>query len=615
MTTQTQPAITISGKEVIVRPPKHPADEIKDVLGGTYDKSRKLWKLKPTSMNICTLVDWYGEDILEGAPPEIKHLALADWGFTGWRLTTDEGRILKHRATSHPCWDDLYDFQQEAVEYLTSNPHAGALLALEPGLGKAPTSIVAMDIMMYTKVLIVAPLTLARNWQRELDKWSQFYRSWSRATRAEKDPRTECVITNHEVLFDPHFYDEYGEDVTVPGGPKAQLEWIIQGPKVRDSRTGKMVPKRKRKVMIRDSYDIDWDLIIIDESIMLKNRRAVKVDVLMSIVKYAKMVWLLSGSPTSKYRNDLFPQVKMIMPRAFRSYWRFTDFFCNIDRSEWGWKVTSDRPDHDPQRYLKDFMFIRSQKDVLPELPEYVYDPIEIELNADQRSAFATMLEEWYAELESGKKVEESIILAQMTRLAQITSNLVNLERGKKRSSAKEDLLMSLIEQEEVLFPLLIWTWWVPTTQSMYDRLFDETKLRVDMVTGDMKTHEKDSVLDNYKSGRLDCLVLQMGVGKFGHTLTDTRTVYYHDRFFDSDAYFQSLRRVRRIGLEHRPRLIIPRAPFGADPVIELNLSGKLQSIARLGNKDLKELLQSLGSSMIPWALEHDPGHHHVDVE
>lgn len=162
---------------------------------------------------------------------------------------------------------------------------------------------------------------------------------------------------------------------------------------------------------------------------------------------------------------------------------------------------------------------------------------------------------------------------------------------------------MSLIEEDDIAFPLLIWNWWVPAAQSVYDRIFDKTKLAVDICTGSMKAEEKDEVLDAYKNGELDVLVLQIGTGKFGHTLTNTRTVYYHDRHFDSDAFFQSLRRVRRIGLEHRPRLIVPRAPYGADPVIELNLSGKLQSIAKLGNRDLKELLDALGAGAIPWSM------------
>ena len=602
MTTTNSPAITIGKKELIVRVPKHPANEIKNVLGGKFNKKDHTWRLQPTSLNVLTLVDWYGKKILEGAHPVVRDLALHDWGFTGFGI--DKGQ-LKENAVSHPMWDDLYDFQQEAVEYMVCNPHHGGLLALEPGLGKAPTSIVAMDVLQLDKVLIVAPLTLAKNWMKELEKWSRYYRSWSRATRTDKDPASECVITNHEILFEPHFIDEDGEDVIVPGGPVKQKQWIEKGPKTHNTRTGELIPKRKRIVKVRESYDLDWDLIIVDESVLLKNRKAVKLKVLLSLAKYAGQLWELSGSPTTKFSNDLYPQMKMIMPRGFSAYWRFTEFFCTVDRQGgWGWKVTGDNPDHDPQSYLRDFMFIKSQKDVLPELPEYIYDPIEIDLNSDQQKHFKTMLDEWYAELDSGKRVDAKIILSQMVRMAQITSNLVNLEREGNRSSAKEDLLMTLIDQDEIKFPLLVWCWWVPTTLSVFDRIYDETDLFVDYVIGDMKPEDKDDKLQAYKSGELDVLVLQMGVGKFGHTLTDTKTVFYHDRYFDSDAYFQSLRRVRRIGLEHRPHLIVPRAPFGADPLVELNLSGKLQSIAKLGNKDLQELLMSLGSNNIPWSIE-----------
>ncbi len=611
--------ITVTGKEIIVRPPKHPADEITQILGGRYNKVNRSYKLQPTSWNVRTLVDWYGEEILTGAPWEVKNLALHDWGFTGWKGEK------RHRAESHPRWDDLYDFQKEAVEYMVCNPHRGCLLGLDPGLGKAPTTIVAMDVLQVSKVLIVAPLTLARNWMAELDDWSQLYRSWSRATRSEKDPKTECVITNHEVLFVPHWIDEYGDDVEIEDGyarigiggkgneewirasPVNMKEWIQSGPLKTDKRTGKEVPARQRIVKVRDTYDLDWEVIVIDESVVLKNRRAVKIDLLLALAKYAGMVWLLSGSPTAKYRNDLYPQMKMIMPRGFKSYWRFTEFFCTVDKGQWGWKVTGDRPEHDPKSYLRDFLFMRSQKDVLPELPDYIYDPVEVDLTVKQQKAFNEMMKDWITMLDNDKIVEATITLSQMTRAAQITSNLVNI--GGTDSSSKSDILMTLLENDDIQFPLLIWTWWVPTAEAIHERLVKFVKgkgLTLDLVVGDMDAAIKDMCLQDYKSGETDILVLQMGVGKYGHTLTDTRTVFYHDRHFDSDAYFQSLRRVRRIGLEHSPRLIVPRSLRSFDPVVEANLSGKLQSIAKLGNKDLREMLMSLGGGMMPWSMEHE---------
>jgi len=602
--------IEIDGKEILVRPPKYPSTEVKDVLGGRYDKSKKAWRLPPTSLNMMTLVDWYGEKFLNGAPNVVRDLAVSDWGFANW--DTGIHSDLEKRAHRHPHWDELYDFQREAVEYIVCNPHRGCILALSPGLGKSPTSIVAADVLGAKKVLVVAPLTLARNWLAEWEKWASMYRSWSRATAGEKDPKTECVITNFETLFEPMFVDENGEEWTYPiiegkelRTPSAQKVWVQSGPKKRNPKTGKDIPVRKRKIEPRGSYfSKDWDVIIIDESVLLKNRKAVKVDVLQKMAQYSKQVWLLSGSPTSKFRSDLYPQVKTIMPRGFTSYWRFADFFCTIDRNQWGWKIDGDRPDHDPQKYLKDFMFVRNQKDVLDQLPDYIYDPIEIELEPQQRKAFTDMMNDMVTQLEdSEKKVTADIKLAQMTRMQQITSNLVNI--GGKRVSAKEKLLFELLEQGDIEFPMIVWCWWIPTAQSVYKMVYEHfPSLFVDYVVGDMDSEQKDETIAAYRDGDIDILVLQMGVGKFGHNLQNTRTVFYHDRSYDADAYIQSLRRVRRIGLHHRPRLIVPRSKYSSDPLVELNLSGKMQSVARVANHDLRELLQSLGSSMIPWSIE-----------
>jgi hypothetical protein len=238
-----------------------------------------------------------------------------------------------------------------------------------------------------------------------------------------------------------------------------------------------------------------------------------------------------------------------------------------------------------------------------------LYDPIEVDLTGDQQKAFNQMLDEWIVQLEEEADepdVEASNRLAQTTRMLQITSNLCNLSKAAGKpmpsSSAKENLLIDMIENGDIEFPLLVWCWWVPTAQSIDARLEKHFKdLKTVYVTGQMTTEQKEAGIEGYRDGEYDALVLQMGVGKFGHTFTDTKTVFYHDRSFDSDGYLQSLRRVRRIGLTHRPRLIVPRAERSADPLVEMNLAGKMQSIAKVSNHDLRELLQSLGG--IPWEM------------
>jgi SNF2 family DNA or RNA helicase len=631
--TSRRPGIEIGDKVMLVTPPTYPSEEVKEQCGGRWDKDEKVWKVQPTAMNVLLLGDLYGPDFIGNAPTAIQDLFHHDWGFPGFE---DNGNLnLKIRAEAHPRWNDLYPFQHIAVEYIVCNPHRGTLLGLSPGLGKTPVSIVASDILLVDggriveKILILAPLTLAKNWGKEIEKWSKNYRSWSRATAAEKDPKCEVTITNFETVFYTVVRDENGkvfqpEDMLKDGdhvygqvkNPRATKQWINDGPDHIDSKTGKKVKTRQRITQARPSYaDVDWDLLILDESIMLKNRKAVKVEVIEQLAKYSHYVLELSGSATAKYSDDLYAQMKILMPRGFSSYWRFAETFCVVERGQWGWSIEGDRPNMDPKKYLKDFYLVMNQKDVLPDLPDYIYDPIEIDLRADQQKAFGQMVEDWIVALEAeeGEEVpegEEDVVatyrLAQQTRMLQITSNLVNLEKGAGKampnSSAKEDLLVDLIRQGDIEFPLLVWTWFQKTTESIDARLEKEFKdLRVTYVHGSLTADQKDAGIEAYKAGDVDVLVLQMSVGKFGHTLTDTKTVYYHDRSFESDAYIQSLRRVKRIGLTHRPRLIIPRAQFSADPIVELNLAGKMTSIAKVAAHDLRELLQSLGN--IEWSM------------
>lgn len=587
------------------------------ILGGTKVGSDRL-SLPATSLNVLRLWDAFGDDILEG-PDEIIDLAVEPWGFRGF---TPAERAT---AEEHPRWLDLFPFQRLAVEYLFCNPHSASLLALSPGLGKSAVTIVTIDLLGFDKILILAPLTLTFNWRREFKRWSMYDRDITRAHAKAPAPGPEVTATNHETIQELVLRDEdgttfdidgwcpyrcEGEDPDCPGcgssgaatwikDARRVKEWIEGGPWINDPKSGKLKPQRERIVRVRRDYrDAGWDLIAVDESILLKNRRAVKTNVLGSLQRAAdETIWELSGSPTAKYRDDLFRQLQVMAPRAFTSYWRFAEFMCVVEKGQWGWKIVGDRPEVDAHSYLRDFMFVRSQDEVLPELPDYIVRDIDLEASPRQRRALDEMFEEWIAVLEEAPDdpVVADTWLARLTRLMQMTSNLGSLPKHDgsfhRPGSVKQDLLIDMIKGDEIELPLLVWTWYVETTQLLTTKLATLPGLNVGSVTGRDSRDAKDATIEAYRDGELNVLVCQMGVGKFGHTFTDTRTVFYHDRAFDSDAWVQSLRRVRRIGLEHRPVLIIPRVVASADALVDENLAGKLPAIASMTNSQVASLL------------------------
>ena len=590
--------IEFDGKNLLVTTPYSQSKEIKEDLGGQWDKKLNVWKLPPISLNVLQLVAWYGSEILEGAPDEIRELAESPWGFLGF---SDEERAIAQR---HPSWDTLYPFQQEGVEYLYCNPHGAALCALSWGLGKGAVSIVAADLLNAERVLVLAPLTLATAWVGEFERWSAHARDIKRAHAGDREPGDGVTIANHEVIQEIVLRDEDGVVFQPDWATNARRvkEWQKEGPDTVDPRTQKEKPVRQRIVRVRRDYlDVDWDLIVIDESVLLKNRKAIKTNVLTQLRKGRDpFIFELSGSPTTKYRDDLFRQMQILAPRAFKSYWRFAEFFCVVDRDGWGWTIEGDRPDRDPQNYLRDFIWVMSQDQALLDLPEYIDKHVPLEALPNQRKALDQMFKDWVVELEEDP---DALVadnwLARSTRLQQITSNMGTLPKPSggffKRESAKEDLLFKFIEQGDIEYPLLVWTWYVETTHALMDRFAKKAKhLKSASVIGEDSRQWKDDTIADFKNGELDVLVMQMNIGKFGHTFTGTKTVFYHDRTFDSDAWVQSLHRVRRIGLKHRPVLIIPSVLESADQLINANLEGKLESIARMTNADLMRLLRSL---------------------
>jgi superfamily II DNA/RNA helicase len=195
------------------------------------------------------------------------------------------------------------------------------------------------------------------------------------------------------------------------------------------------------------------------------------------------------------------------------------------------------------------------------------------------------MAADFVAELGSGQEVVAQNEVSRLGKLQQIVS-------WWDGASAKHDALIDLLQTFEG--PHLIWTHWRDGANALHQTLID-LGFNVEHVSGTTSKKQRDLYLEAFKRGALDILILSIGVGKFGHTFTNTKTVHYVDKTWAADDYFQSLRRVRRIGLGHRPVVVTYRAPGTVDELVEMNLEGKLGGISRLTRSDLRELLLGLG--------------------
>lgn len=422
----------------------------------------------------------------------------------------------------------LFDYQREAAGRLVAHPR-GQIVVLSPGLGKTVVAIAAADAHPRgTSVLVISPASLVANWEREIDRWARL---------------DHC-------------------------------EWAVE--------TWDKAARMARKGQLGK-----WDIVVLDESVMAKSRASQRFKSFQKVRKHWGKVWLLSGNPVTRYADDMWSQLNLIWPKAYPSYWRFAERFCVTEDNPWAphaRTIVGTRRNRDVMEENGDLVIVVNQEDVL-ELPEYLFEVVDVPLGKRQQKAYRSMADEFIAQLGDGTEVVADNELARLLKLQQIAS-------WWDGESAKHDALIDLLPSFEG--PHLIWTHWRESAEALANRLHDVTP-GVKHVHGGTKPKDRDAILEDFKAGNLEALVLSIGVGKFGHTFTNVKTVHYVDKTWNADDYFQSLRRVRRIGLKHSPVVVTYRAPGTTDELVEQNLEGKLTPISKMTRSDLAELLRGLG--------------------
>ena len=421
---------------------------------------------------------------------------------------------------------ELLAFQREAVGFMVKSERG--LLGLAPGLGKTPISILAIK-ELGGRTLIICPLPLLYNWKREIKKWAdEDAEIWHKGIG---DDVELWVITNYETAL--KYLVKYDLKVTVKDGKK-----------------------KKVKVNWRPTEQFDFDNLIIDESVLIKNRKAQRSKAIYTLankVKKTKHVYLLSGSPVTKFLDDMWHQFHVLDRKRFPSYWTFTKNYCILEETYWGTSLIANKEkaaQRIKQEY-RDIYFARTQDQVL-NLPDWIFDTLEIPMHPAQAKIYREMQNDFVATLPDGDKIVAPNILAQMIRLIQFASNPALI--GGPDLHPKWSTVVDLLEFEEL--PAIIWTNFIKTAE-MIEQFLSKKKYKVGMLIGKTKDTVRDDIVQDFQRGLLDVIVAHPAVGKFGLTLTAAKTAIYVERSYNGDDYYQSLHRVRRFGTTHSPHVII----------------------------------------------------------
>ncbi len=407
----------------------------------------------------------------------------------------------------------LRPYQQQGLNWLQflRTHQLSGILADDMGLGKTLQTLVHVATekaagRLDLPVLIVAPVSVLGNWQREIERFTPTLSSliWHGAERHEDAAqigKQDILITSYSLL---------ARDVE---------HWAKQA----------------------------WHLVVLDEAQNIKNANTFAAQAASELNTRHRLC--LSGTPMENHLGELWSLFHFLMPGFLGSQTRFKELF----RTPIEKHGDSQRLAH-LRRRVTPFMLRRAKRDVATELPDKITSITRVELGDKQANLYETI------RLTTEKAVREALankglarsqiqVLDALLKLRQVCCDprLVPTAAAKKiKQSAKLELLMELLPQ------LL--------TQGRKVLLFSQFTSMLELIEAELvkqsipwvkltgQSQKRDAIITRFTSGEVPLFLISLKAGGVGLNLTQADTVIHYDPWWNPAVENQATDRAHRIG-------------------------------------------------------------------
>ncbi|XP_073490506.1 SWI/SNF-related matrix-associated actin-dependent regulator of chromatin subfamily A-like protein 1 [Aquarana catesbeiana] len=422
----------------------------------------------------------------------------------------------------------LMPFQREGVSFAISR-EGRLLLADDMGLGK---TIQAICIAAYYKkewpLLVVAPSSVRFTWAEAFHRW------------------LPCVRPD-------------------------SINVIVTG---RDSQSASLINIVSYDLLGKMDKHItaNFKVIIIDESHFLKNMKTARCKSAMPLLKSAKRVILLSGTPAMSRPAELYTQIAAVRPNFFSRFHDFGLRYCDAKQMPWGWDYSGSCNLGELKLLLEESLMVRRLKsDVLSQLPAKQRKMVVIApegINAKTKAALAAAAKEM-AQGFKNKGQEKEALLLFYNRTAEAKIRCVI------------EYIMDLLESGREKF--LVFAHHKLMLDSVCDELGKKNVgfIRID---GNTASADRQSLCQKFQfSDKLSVAVLSITAANMGLTLSSADLVVFAELFWNPGVLIQAEDRVHRIGQTNSVNIHYLVAKGTADDYLWPMIQEKIRILGQAG--------------------------------
>lgn len=438
---------------------------------------------------------------------------------------------------------------------------------MEMGTGKTKVSI-DNAAYLYTLekvnvVLVVAPNSVYRNWEKEI--------------------QTHCPVPNKVFVHkrDKKFIRTSGE-----------LTFFLINIEAFSRTSGEKAIKQ-----IIEEY-ADTMLVIVDESTTIKNRSAKRTKTITKICRPIKYKRILTGSPVTKSPLDLYSQCGFLNPSLLdiTNYYAFRARYCVMQTVG----MSSGKQISLPLYYinlgeledkLKKFSYRVKKIDCL-DLPDKVYEKRYVDLRPDQLEVYRD-LKAYARTIFEDKEASYTNKLTEILKLHQVCCGYLATDEGVKKelSNPKLDELLNILDETEG--KVIIWANYIHSIEKIIKTLQDKYGvLSTVSVYGAVSVEQRQSAVVNFQDNKhVRFFVGNPTTGGYGLNLTAANTVIYYSNSYDLEVRQQSEDRAHRIGQNNKVTYIDIIAKNTIDEFILKALNKKFRISAQTLGEEVLEFL------------------------
>tara|TARA_R110000796_G_scaffold75739_4_gene169753 strand:+ start:12084 stop:13532 length:1449 start_codon:yes stop_codon:yes gene_type:complete len=472
-----------------------------------------------------------------------------------------------------------YGHQRTALEDSWSAKYYA--LFMEMGTGKTKVAIDTMAILwesgQLSSVLIIAPKGVYDNWVKgeipiHLPKRiPRVICRWTPAKTKKFEIELTDFILNKEPVLKVFVMNV--EAFSTPRGSDAAKAFLYQNPD---------------------------NMVVVDESTTIKNRKAARTKNIMALQRHSKYRRILTGSPITKSPMDLFSQCAFLESKSlgFNSYYAFQSRYANIQQRTMGHRsfqaIVGYRRLDELSEKLDTFSNRVLKVDCL-DLPPKVYVRREIELTPEQSKLYKQMKKLALAKLDNGELATTASVLTQIMRLQQICCGHLMPDEGVMQLIKNNRLSEMMNVAEELQGKAIIWATYthdiIHIAASLRERFGEDS---VATYYGATPQDERQEIVNTFQdpSSPLRFFVGQPRTGGYGITLTAANTVVYYSNSYDLEIRLQSEDRAHRIGQTNKVTYIDLVAPNTIDEKILQALRSKVDIAGQVLNEDTRGWLR-----------------------